>query len=79
MGLNAVAGQMLAQTGKWTFSVQCPEANKNDFLDAEAICEATSRPSMRFVSPNTEAQQSLSILHRLRESLVRRTWHKNRL
>lgn len=47
------------------------KANKNDFIDAEAICEAASRPSMRFVTPKTEAQQTLSILHRMRESLVR--------
>lgn len=47
------------------------KGNKNDFVDAEAICEAASRPSMRFVSPKTEAQQTLSILHRIRESLVR--------
>jgi len=47
------------------------KGNKNDFVDAEAICEAASRPSMRFVSPKTEAQQTLSVLHRLRESLVR--------
>jgi len=47
------------------------KGNKNDFVDAEAICEAASRPSMRFVSPKTEAQQTLSALHRLRESLVR--------
>lgn len=47
------------------------KANKNDFIDAEAICEAASRPSMRFVSPETEAQQTLSAYHRIRESLVR--------
>lgn len=47
------------------------KGNKNDFVDAEAICEAASRPSMRFVPPKTEAQQTLSVLHRLRESLVR--------
>jgi len=29
------------------------KGNKNDFVDAEAICEAASRPSMRFVSPKT--------------------------
>ncbi|MGH8379864.1 IS110 family transposase [Pseudomonas sp.] len=46
------------------------KGNKNDFVDAEAICEAASRPSMRFVSPKTEAQQTLSVLHRMRESLV---------
>src|SRR5262249_55429115 len=47
------------------------KANKNDFIDAEAICEAASRPSMRFVSPKTEEQQTLSAYHRVRESLVR--------
>jgi transposase len=47
------------------------KSNKNDFVDAEAICEAASRPSMRFVTPKTDAQQTLSALHRVRESLVR--------
>lgn len=47
------------------------KSNKNDFIDAEAICEAASRPNMRFVTPKTEAQQILGMLHRLRESLVR--------
>jgi transposase len=47
------------------------KTNKNDFVDAEAICEAASRPSMRFVTPKNEAQQTLSVLHRVRESLVR--------
>jgi transposase len=46
------------------------KSNKNDFVDAEAICEAASRPSMRFVTPKNEAQQTLSALHRVRESLV---------
>jgi transposase len=47
------------------------KSSKNDFVDAEAICEAASRPSMRFVTPKNEAQQTLSALHRVRESLVR--------
>jgi transposase len=47
------------------------KSNKNDFVDAEAICEAASRPAMRFVTPKTESQQTLSALHRVRESLVR--------
>lgn len=46
------------------------KGNKNDFIDAEAICEAASRPTMRFLAPKTEAQQTLSMLHRVRESLV---------
>ncbi|MHA3450089.1 IS110 family transposase, partial [Yersinia enterocolitica] len=36
------------------------KSNKNDFIDAEAICEAASRPSMRFVTPRTEDQQAMS-------------------
>lgn len=47
------------------------KSNKNDFVDAEAICEAANRPSMRFVTPKNEAQQTLSALHRVRELLVR--------
>ncbi|CDL84575.1 hypothetical protein XCR1_1980005 [Xenorhabdus cabanillasii JM26] len=49
------------------------KSNKNDFIDAEAICEAASRLSMRFVQPRTEAQQAMRALHRVRESLV---WDK---
>lgn len=47
------------------------KSNKNDFVDAEAICEAASRPSMRFVQPRTEIQQAMRALHRVRESLIR--------
>ncbi len=47
------------------------KSNKNDFVDAEAICEAASRPSMRFVTPKTESQQTLSALHRVREALIK--------
>lgn len=46
------------------------QGNKNDFIDALAICEAASRPSTRFVTPKNEAQQTLSVLHRMRESLI---------
>ena len=47
------------------------KSNKNDFIDAEAICEAACRPAMRFVTPKNEARQTLSALHRVRDSLVR--------
>jgi transposase len=47
------------------------KGNKNDFVDAEAISEAASRPAMRFVTAKSEAQQTLSVLHRMRESQVR--------
>jgi transposase len=46
------------------------KGNKTDFADAEAICEAASRPSMRFVAVKTPGQQTLLALHRVRESLV---------
>ncbi|AOK59167.1 IS110 family transposase [Burkholderia ubonensis] len=46
------------------------KSNKNDYIDAEAICEAAARPSMRFVEPRSEAQQTLAALHRVREGLV---------
>jgi len=45
--------------------------NKNDAADAAAICEAVSRPAMRFVPAKTAEQQALSGLHRVREQLVR--------
>ena len=44
--------------------------SKNDVTDAEAICEAASRPAMRFCSIKTEEQQTLSTLNRVRESLI---------
>src|SRR6266704_6143080 len=45
--------------------------NKNDAADAEAICEAVRRPSMRFVAIKTAEQQAALLLHRGRERLVR--------
>ncbi len=45
--------------------------NKNDAADAEAICEAVTRPSMRFVAVKTAEQQSVLMDHRTRELLVR--------
>ena len=46
------------------------KSNKTDFADAQAICEAASRPSMRFVALKTPEQQVLLALHRVREALV---------
>jgi len=45
--------------------------NKNDAADAAAICEAVSRPSMRFVVLKTAAQQAAGGLHKVRELLVK--------
>jgi transposase len=44
---------------------------KNDANDAAAICEAASRPRMRFVPVKTTEQQGLMTLHRLREGIKR--------
>ena len=44
---------------------------KTDAADAEAICEAVTRPSMRFVPIKTAEQQAVLMLHRTRELLVR--------
>src|ERR1700747_3246794 len=44
---------------------------KNDANDAAAICEAVTRPSMRFVPTKSEQQQSVLMLHRSRQLLVR--------
>ncbi len=44
---------------------------KNDASDAAAICEAVTRPTMRFVSVKGTEQQSVLMLHRTRELLVR--------
>ncbi|WP_250494992.1 IS110 family transposase [Caballeronia sp. GAWG1-1] len=46
------------------------KSNKTDIVDAEAIAEAISRPTMRFTQPKTEAQLDLQALHRVRQRLV---------
>lgn len=47
------------------------KSSKNDQNDAEAICEAVSRPSMRFVPLKSIEQQDLQTLHRMRELAVK--------
>jgi transposase len=44
---------------------------KNDSTDAEAICEAVTRPTMRFVATKTPEQQSCLMLHRTRHLFIR--------
>lgn len=44
---------------------------KNDAADAEAICEAVTRPTMRFVEVKSPEQQSVMVLHRVRMMLMR--------
>jgi transposase len=45
--------------------------HKNDATDAEAICEAVTRPNMRFVATKTPGQQSCLTLHRTRHLFIR--------
>lgn len=45
------------------------KSGKNDMTDAAAVCEAASRPSMRFVPVKTAEQQGVMSLHRVREGL----------
>ena len=47
------------------------KTNKHDAADAEACCEAVQRPGMRFVLVKTEEQQSMLMIHRARDLLVR--------
>ncbi|KHA80243.1 hypothetical protein NC77_02230 [Janthinobacterium lividum] len=49
----------------------CAEAN---FIDAEAICAAASRPAMRFVAPTMEAQQTLPAPQRACHSYSTLIW-----
>src|SRR5688572_23635140 len=56
------------------------KSGKNDGNDAEAICEAVSRPSMRFVPVKSVEQQALLVVHRVRQGfVVERTATINRL
>ncbi|WPX16191.1 IS110 family transposase [Pseudomonas sp. 10S4] len=56
------------------------KSNKNDFADAEAICEAATRPTMRFVPPKNQAQQALAMLNSTRDSFIKeRTATVNRI
>ena len=46
------------------------KSNKNDANDAEAVCEAMSRPSMHFVAVKSVEQQDIQAVHRIRSDLV---------
>ena len=46
------------------------KSNKNDANDAEAVCEAMSRPNMRFVAVKTVEQQDIQATHRIRSELI---------
>jgi transposase len=69
-------GRTLAAQGH-TVRLMSPEyvrpyvkAHKNDDRDAEAIAEAATRPTMRFVTLKSEAQLDVQTLHRVRDQLV---------
>jgi len=56
------------------------KTNKNDMADAEAICEAVSRPNMRYVSVKTVEQQAILSVHRARAGFVKaRTAQANQI
>jgi transposase len=81
IGMEACSGAhhwaRLLQAQGYTVKLIAPQfvkpyvkSNKNDANDAEAICEAMSRPSMRFVAVKTVEQQDIQAVHRVRSSLV---------
>jgi transposase len=47
------------------------KGNKNDFNDAEAICEAVARPNMRFVDSKSIEQQDVQAMHRIRQQDIK--------
>ncbi len=56
------------------------KSNKNDAADAEAICEAVQRPSMRFVPAKSVEQQDIQSMHRSRSlAVARRTAQANQI
>ncbi len=62
------------------FVIPYRQSEKNDANDAEAICEAVTRPKTRFVSIKSEEQQAVLCLHRIRQGQIKdRTAMINRL
>lgn len=91
IGMEACGGahywaRKLSQMGH-TVKLMAPQfvkpyvkTNKNDAADAEAICEAVTRPTMRFVAIKTEQQQALLAIHRARQGFVKaRTAQANQI
>ena len=81
IGMEACAGAhhwaRLLQAKGFTVKLIAPQfvkpyvkSNKNDANDAEAICEAMSRPHMRFVAVKTVEQQDIQAVHRIRCGLL---------
>lgn len=91
IGMEACAsahywGRKLSELGH-TVRLMAPQfvkpyvkTNKSDRNDAEAICEAVTRPNMRFVPVKTAEQQAVLALHRARQGLVKaRTAQANQM
>jgi transposase len=81
IGMEACGGAhhwaRLLQAQGYTVKLMAPQfvkpyvkSNKNDARDAEAICEAMSRPNMRFVSVKSVQQQDVQAIHRVRAGLM---------
>ena len=81
IGMEACSGAhhwaRLLQAKGFTVKLMAPQfvkpyvkSNKNDANDAEAICEAMSRPNMRFVEVKTVEQQDIQAVHRVRSGLM---------
>ena len=74
----AIIGPGNSEAMAMTFKIMAPQyvkayvkTNKNDYNDAEAINEAVSRPSMRFVGIKQTWQQAIQPLHRSRSQLMK--------
>jgi transposase len=91
VGMEACSGshfwaRRLASLG-YTVKLMAPQfvkpyvkGNKHDAADAEAICEAVSRPTMRFVPIKTVDQQSILAVHRVRQGMIKaRTAQANQI
>ncbi len=81
VGMEACAGShhwaRQLEAGGFRVKLMAPQfvkpyvkSNKNDANDAEAICEAMSRPSMRYVTVKSVEQQDIQAVHRVRSELV---------
>lgn len=57
--------------GRWCAASWAGASGQTDAADAEAICEAVTRPTMRFVPIKVAEQQAVLVLHRTRDLLVR--------
>jgi len=91
IGMEACGGAhhwaRLLQARGYTVQLIAPQfvkpyvkSNKNDANDAEAICEAMSRPNMRFVAVKNVEQQDIQAIHRVRaECMTHRTAKSNQI